>query len=469
MDTIYDDINIVDVIDNYVICYIANFLDDKSKRLFLSINHYFNNLQPDLYYYELYDYKMVGHLTYYTNFKRVKYTARDSFIPKGITDLIFENFTPEISTGTIPDSVQKITFNCDFNKPIQKEYFPSGLRYLKFGSAFDQIIKDNLPDGLETLILSYGFNQSIQAALPSTLKNLELYNISDISDCLPSGLEKLVINNHNLNGDICKHLPLGLKSLTINYYNYVEISGNLPETLEFLNLTLQQSQLRDNIIPPNVKHLVLDGSYNEKIIKHIPSSVIKLELFSDDSFDISGLASSIEYLRLSNEFDEDVNGRIPVNLKELIFGRSFNSSIQNALPKNLKRITFGDLFNQEICAEDMPMSLEYVKFGDNFNQNINNRLTKLANLTSLIFGGNFDKDIQGLPNSLTHLVFGRKFNRKILGLIPNNVTHLTLGKCFSQKIQGAIPDSVTHLSINNKFYERNKQHIRSDINITLTY
>ncbi|AVL94298.1 putative F-box and FNIP repeat-containing protein [Megavirus vitis] len=469
MDTNYDDVNIVDAFDNYMICYIVDFLDDKSKRLFLSVNHLLNDLQSDIYYYELYDYQMIGHLSYYNSFKQVKYIAHDSFIPKGVTNLIFHNYTPKISTGTIPDSVKEITFDDGFNKPIQKEYFPSDLRYLKFGQAFSQIIKDNLPDNLETLIVGLEFEQSIQGALPSTLKNLELHNVSDISDCLPSGLENLVINHHDLNGDICKHLPVGLKSLTINSHNYVEISGNLPETLEYLNLRLLGSQLHKNIIPPNVKHLVLYGSYNEHIIKYIPKSVIKLELLSDDSFDISGLSSSIEYLRLSNEFDEDIDRCIPANLKELIFGRSFNSSIKNALPKGLKRITLGTLFNQEICAEDMPESLEYIKFGDIFNQNMNNRLTKLTNLTTLIFGDNFDKDIQGLPNSLTRLEFGRKFNRRILNLIPDRVTCLTLGKCYSQKIQGAIPDSVTDLSINKKFYERNKQHIRSDINIMLTY
>ncbi|ANB51080.1 hypothetical protein [Powai lake megavirus] len=469
MDTNYDDVNIVDAFDDYMICYITDFLDDKSKRLFLSVNHSLNNLQSDIYYYELYDYQMIGHLSYYESFKRVKYIAHDSHIPKGVTHLIFQNYVPDITIGSIPESVQEITFSDKFNKPIQKEYFPSGLRYLKFGQAFSQIIIDNLPDNLETLIVGLEFEQSIQGALPSTLKNLELHNTTDISNCLPSGLEKLVINHHYLTGDICKHLPVGLKSLTINSNNYVEISGNLPETLEYLNLRLLGSQLCENIIPPNVKHLVIDGSYNENIIKYIPRSVIKLELLSDDSFDISGLTPSIEYLRLSNEFNEDIDGRIPANLKELILGFSFNSSIQNAFPKGLKRITFGHWFNQEICSEDMPESLEYIKFGDNFNQNMNNRLTKLTNLTSLIFGDNFDKDIQGLPKSLTHLEFGRKFNRRILNLIPDRVTHLTLGKCYSQKIQGAIPNSVTHLSINKKFYERNKQYIRSDINITLTY
>ncbi|AVG47860.1 F-box and FNIP repeat-containing [Acanthamoeba polyphaga mimivirus] len=469
MDSNYDDVNIVDAFDDYMICHITGFLDDKSKRLFLSVNHLFNDLQSDIYYYELYDYETIGHLSYYNSFKQVKYIARDSFIPKGVTNLIFQNYVPDITIGSIPDSVKEITFDDGFNKPIQKEYFPSGLRYLKFGQAFSQIIKDNLPDNLETLIMGFEFEQSIQGALPSTLKNLELHNTNDISDCFPSGLENLVINHHNLNGDICKHLPVGLKSLTINSNNYVEISGKLPETLEYLNLRLLQSQLRENIIPPNVKHLVLGGPYNNNIIKYIPESVIKLELLSDDSFDISGLSPSIEYLRLSNEFNEDIDGRIPANLKELILGYSFNSSVKNALPKGLKRITFGHLFNQEICAEDMSESLEYIKFGDNFNQNMNNRLTKLTNLTSLIFGDNFDKDIQGLPKSLTHLEFGRKFNRRILNLIPDRVTHLTLGKCYSQKIQGAIPNSVTHLSINKKFYERNKQHIKSDINITLTY
>ncbi|BCS82552.1 F-box and FNIP repeat-containing protein [Cotonvirus japonicus] len=469
MDTNYDDINIVNSFDRFMICHIINFLDDKAKRIILSVNHYFNNLQKDIYYYELHNYETIGHLSYYDSFKQVKYIARDSFIPKGVTHLIFQNYIPDITIGSIPDSVKEITFDDGFNKPIQKEYFPSGLRYLKFGQAFSQIIKNNLPDNLETLIVGLEFKQSIQGALPSTLKKLELHNVSDISDCLPSGLENLVINHHDLNGDICKHLPAGLKSLTINSNYYVEISGKLPETLEYLNLRLQQSQLRENIIPPNVKHLVLDGSYNENIMKYIPSSVVKLELLGDDFFDISGLASSIEYLRLSNSFDENIIGCLPTNLKELILGHSFNSSIKNALPEGLKRITFGTQFNQEICAEDMPESLERIEFGDNFNQDMNNRLTKLTNLTTLIFGDNFDKDIQGLPNSLTQLVLGRKFNRRILNLIPIGVTHLTLGKCFSQKIQGAIPDSVTDLTINKKFYERNKQHIRSDINITLTY
>ncbi|AZL89650.1 F-box and FNIP repeat-containing protein [Megavirus baoshan] len=468
MDINLDTIDIVNAFDNFMICHIANFLDDKSKRLFLSVNRSLNDLQPDLYYYDLYDYKMIGHLSYRESFKKVKYIAHDSFIPNIVTDLKFVNNIPKITVGLIPDSVRKITFSNDFNEPIKKEYFPSGLKYLKFGQAFNQTIKDNLPDNLETLIVDLQFDQSIQDALPLTLKNLELHNVTDISNCLPNGLEKLVINHHNLNGDICKHLPTGLKSLTINSNSYVEISGNLPVNIEYLNLRLLQSQLRDNIIPPNVKYLVLDGPYNESIIKYIPSSVVKLELLSDDSIDISGLGSSIEYLRLSNEFNGDINERIPANVKELVFGFSFNSSIHNSLPKGLKRITFGNLFNQDICCEDMPESLEYIKFGEKFNQDINKRLTKLTNLTSLIFGDGFDKDIQGLPKSLIHLEFGNKFNRKILNLIPNGVTHLTLGRRFSQKIQGAIPNSVTHLSINKVFYERNKQYIRSDINITLT-
>jgi len=52
------------------------------------------------------------------------------------------------------------------------------------------------------------------------------------------------------------------------------------------------------------------------------------------------------------------------------------------------------------------------------------------------------------PSNVTHIIFGDNFKKDIEDRIPSSVTHLTLGRRFNQDIQDSVPHGVTHLTLN---------------------
>jgi len=174
---------------------------------------------------------------------------------------------------------------------------------------------------------------------------------------------------------------------------------------------------------------------------------------------------NLKHLAFGNKFNQPLNKSLNnlQNLTHLTFGGMFNQPLNETLKNlhNLTHLTFGSMFNQSL---DLPANLTHLIFGDSFNQ----LLDLPENLTHLIFGVDFNQSLN-LPLNLTHLTLGEKFNQSLDILLNNsnnllyvnidnnlpvnnilsklnNLETLILGKNFNQHI--VIPFNIKKLTIN---------------------
>ncbi|AHA45579.1 putative F-box and FNIP repeat-containing protein [Hirudovirus strain Sangsue] len=184
----------------------------------------------------------------------------------------------------------------------------------------------------------------------------------------------------------------------------------------------------------------------------------------------------IKCIVFDDSFDEDITDFIPEGIVCIIFGTHFNKPIQKILPSSITHIIFGYMFNQSI-KDILPHGLIELTLGYNFNQSIND----IPNtITKLMFDSEFIPEIHGkipnsinclgfdgyhgqiqkkdIPNNINHLIIGTGYHSNmclviedcISKIITENITHLTLGWNFDGMIFN-IPNGVTHLFLHQKF------------------
>jgi hypothetical protein len=80
---------------------------------------------------------------------------------------------------------------------------------------------------------------------------------------------------------------------------------------------------------------------------------------------------NLESIEYDYYYDQEIEYKIPLNVKHIKFGRYFNKSIDN-LPDNIENIEFEEqsIFNIEI--KKYPSKLKKIKYGYNFTGNIDN-------------------------------------------------------------------------------------------------
>ncbi len=89
-----------------------------------------------------------------------------------------------------------------------------------------------------------------------------------------------------------------------------------------------------------------------------------------------------------------------------------------------------------------------IRFIDIFNSPINTHYKKdLSQFNKLIFGNNFNQQIDNLPNCITHLTFSGKFNASI-DRLPNSIKYLELNKGCNQKIN-SFPSNLEYIKFEN--------------------
>ena len=64
----------------------------------------------------------------------------------------------------------------------------------------------------------------------------------------------------------------------------------------------------------------------------------------------------------------------------------------------------------KLVAENLPSTIKNLIFGWNFNQQVDNLPSKIK---YLMFGKNFNQLVDNLPNSVKHLILGNEFNMPI--------------------------------------------------------
>jgi hypothetical protein len=129
------------------------------------------------------------------------------------------------------------------------------------------------------------------------------------------------------------------------------------------------------------------------------------------------------------------------NLTHLKFNRNFNDYVYNYnLPATITHLIFGMNFNKQV--DNLPETLQHLEFGYHFTRSVNN----LPNgLTYLFLGHDFNKPVDNLPNTLKYLEFGMMFNQSI-DKLPDSITHLKLGWMFNQHIN-KLPSNLKKLKL----------------------
>jgi len=131
-------------------------------------------------------------------------------IPRTITSLL-------LSIGKLlPNSIEEVIFDDDWNWPLLNGMFPSNLKGCKFGISFNKEIPSHIfPESLVMLEFGNKFNKQLKIGwCPSTVKVIifgEEFNQPLIG--LPSHLESLKLGRE-FRGSLSE-LPLSLKSLDI--------------------------------------------------------------------------------------------------------------------------------------------------------------------------------------------------------------------------------------------------------------
>lgn len=310
--------------------------------------------------------------------------------------IIFDQKFNELLSNEIIEvmkNMKKIKFGYSFNKPIDLSLFEKTTS-IYFGQLFNQRICHNntslLPKNCKKLILGFYFNQPI-------------YVYPDRLQIIHYG--------------VFFNQPFGF------------VDNN--KCISYLPKTLKKIVFKNHMDSDNFYWLSL---FNQDINHYLPDG--------------------LEYLELSGRFNLVVN-YFPRNLKTLIFGNDFNQPLNN-LPKE------GEYYDEILEKKVYTLGLEVLCFGSNFNQelscdhdnNCGSSVILPNKLKKLVLGGDFDKKIGVLPNSLEFFSLGNKcfdiwriskFNKEI-NILPNNLKILILSDNFSFKLKNLRLDKIKNVN-----------------------
>jgi hypothetical protein len=259
------------------------------------------------------------------------------------------------------------TFTYNKNKPIEIGDIPIDTQRLELGSKFNQPI-ENIPLSVYSLRLTEGFNKYLD-------------------------------------------IPSNIKRLTFFAKNYLFSIDNLPDTIEYLQLT----GCKINILPNKLKFLSIDN-YDSKTV----------------------LPDTIEDLELSQCFNKPIS-KFPLNLTRLTFGIYYNQPLEN-LSNGLLYLTLGYDFNQ--CIDNLPDSIIKLELESCcFNKTINKYPKNLEYLSVL---NDISKSFSLLPESTKTI---KTTNANNVNNLPDTVEKLIIGDGFFQIVDANTVNFNVNLKI----------------------
>ena len=349
-------------------------------------------------------------------------------LPRTLERLTFDDeFNQSLDQVTLPNSLQHLTFGQKFNRSLDRATLPTSLQHLTFGRKFNRSLdRATLPTSLRNLTFGSRFRQSLdQVALPDGLRTLEFgLGLLELEQSLkgvtlPSGLQSLKVDGRRL------VLPLEEER---DYLEHVEVCdfhwGG------------------EEMLPNGLRSLTFAGNFKE-IVEQVD------------------LPSGLQSLQFSDPFNQSLElVNFPNGLQSLTLSRFFNQSLdQVTLPNSLKHLTFGWEFNQSLERVSLPDSLESLAFGNQFNQRLDTVIWPNG-LQSLTFGHRFDQSLNGViwPNGLQSLTFGYRFDQSLDQVTwPSGLQSLTFGHsfCFHQTLhQGTLPKGLLNLKLCGEYLRR---------------
>eukprot|EP01132_Coremiostelium_polycephalum_P006647 gene6647-8224_t len=190
-------------------------------------------------------------------------------LPSSVMDLEFGNkFNIELKEGDLPSTIRCIKFGSTFNRPLLPKVIPNGVTFIEFGASFNQKLSiGSLPESVKYIIFGSGYNQPFgkPGVIPNGVVSIQLgfqFNQELLPECLPPSLKKL--------------------KLGFFYYK----------------------PLNANVIPSSVKTLYLGESFNQPLISILPDSLRILKLGHSFNQPLSNLPKKLTSLELGVKFNQ---------------------------------------------------------------------------------------------------------------------------------------------------------------------
>lgn len=134
---------------------------------------------------------------FYDNFSNIINAMILDNLPKKLTQLTFDDCFNDKIHKRIPSTVKYLKFGSEFNQPLDPNDIPLGVTHLEFGKKINQSIKDVIPNTVIHLEFGYKFNRKIVGRLPNNLIHLSFginFN-KPIVDAIPNS-----VKNYNFVG-----------------------------------------------------------------------------------------------------------------------------------------------------------------------------------------------------------------------------------------------------------------------------
>jgi len=264
---------------------------------------------------------------------------------------------------------QKFIFIENFDKTLTpniiEEFVSRNVKKIEFGKYFNKSI-DNLPDSIEEIILGDNFDKSIRR--------------------FPLSLVKLTINSRRVKKIAL--VPVGVREMLV--WREVLNLGSLVN-LEKLELI----DFHPTILPPNLRTFI----YHPRGQRY---------------FDFTILPTTLEYLKLMDNFNQDITF-LPNSVTTFEINSQVFSSQLNIKNCNLKTLTIGGSYLQDNGQPNL-----------NFNQPLNELPNTLETLT-IMECHEFNQPLNHLPDNLQNLklIGTAKFNQH-LNKLPINLKYLLI-------------------------------------------
>lgn len=242
-------------------------------------------------------------------FNHYTYNISRNLLPYGLTKLVLpKNFNSTIK-NIVPETVIDLEFGDDFNKElfdyendlndegevtsptIYYPHFSPDIRRLKFGNKYNKELYSGC-DNLEVLIFGNSYNKKIPE-LPKIVK--------------------LVAGDKFIDYDFNKYRNATSLKIGVSYNGSFDFSDS------------------------NLMELVIDCDLTHEI--KIPATLLSLELAYAYNKRIDFSSSNLVKLKLGGEFNQNLDGCLPLTLKELELGFEFTHQLQPSLLNQLEGLT----------------------------------------------------------------------------------------------------------------------------------
>ncbi|KAM9978033.1 hypothetical protein ACTFIY_011784 [Dictyostelium cf. discoideum] len=413
----------------------------------------------------------------------------ESQLSNGLKEFIYPKYNNKITRlllfPTSVETVMNATFirsdtyeqnESDDSPPDRKVIIPNNIKSLSIFRCPNHKLSKwlSISTSLTSLDLGpYWYNGNIELKpkdLPNHLKHLSLHLIKPLfifkRNCLPNQLESLTLTTTEKyfmdESEVIfelDSLPLSLRKLDISHLiPKLILPINSFENLTWLRLNFsnkkQTSTLLKDILPPNLKTLILTVSKITIQPNVLPNSITYLKLedyhWSYENIfkleDLNFFPSSLNKLILNCKIHRSIKHiNLPNTIENLKLGIRFNKSItiqSITMPTSIKKLTIN--CNKLVENYVFPNSIKYLKFGSWYGFQFNSNYIIPESVETLVIKSNQPISKGFIPEKLKVLKLIGDFDKPINFQLPKTIEKLIIGNSFDQSLnETLLPQSIT--------------------------